>query len=385
MVYIFGAGKNGIKLLKYLKSINNLLQMGVEISAFIDNDISKQGVEIEGIECICLNEAIRRGAQNHIVLISPYKCDEIKKQLEIRGFHKVINVGEILNSRIKNFVSEYFAKTNYKYLVPFADYESPYPDIVEIEKREDELFDREKDVLGIDLNLGSQLELVNKMKSLESPVWYSKNIGGGVRYYYDNPWYLRVDANVLSYLIAIIKPKRIVEVGSGFSTAAMLDVNEKNFNNKIQIVSIEPNAERLKSLLKETDNITIYEKNLQTVPLSFFETLKENDLLFIDSSHISKFNSDVNYLFFEILPRLHHGVYIHFHDIQYPFIYPKEWIYEGRAYTEMYLLRAFLINNKEYSVYFWCDMLQEKAKSCLIDPLLGSATSSIYIRKTDVT
>ena len=103
--------------------------------------------------------------------------------------------------------------------------------------------------------------------------------------------------------------------------------------------------------------------------------------MFIDSSHISKFNSDVNYLFFEVLPRLRKGVYIHFHDIQYPFIYPKEWIYEGRAYSEMYLLRAFLMNNKEYSVQFWCDMLQWKFKDNLIDSLLGSPASSIYIKK----
>lgn len=386
MIYIFGAGLNGIKLLNYLRSINLLLQANLDIVAFIDNDISKQGVKIDGIDCICLNEAIKRGAQNHLILISPYKCDEIKKQLESQGFNKVINLGKILNSRIKNFIPEYSREANYKYLVPFADYESPYPDFMEIQKRENELFDRTKEVLGIDLNLDSQLNLVKKMETLDRPMWLSQNMrGGGVRYYYDNPWYLEVDANVLYYLITIIKPKRIIEVGSGFSTAVMLDVNENYFDNNIQIVSIEPNAERLKSLLKVTDNIKIYERNLQLMPLSLFDTLEENDLLFIDSSHISKFNSDVNYLFFEILPRLHHSVYIHFHDIQYPFIYPKEWICEGRAYTEAYILRAFLMNNKDYSVYFWCNMLQEKMKPFLIDTLLGSATSSIYIKKIDVT
>ena len=81
---------------------------------------------------------------------------------------------------------------------------------------------------------------------------------------------------------------------------------------------------------------------LQDVDLKEFDKLKSGDVLFIDSTHVSKIGSDVNYLFFEILPRLHRGVYIHIHDIFYPFEYPKDWIDEGRAWNENYILRAFL-------------------------------------------
>jgi hypothetical protein len=50
-----------------------------------------------------------------------------------------------------------------------------------------------------------------------------------------------------------------------------------------------------------------------------FAALGENDILFIDSTHVAKVGSDVNYLFFEVLPNLNPGVLIHIHDIFYPF------------------------------------------------------------------
>ena len=384
-IYIFGAGTNGLQLLNHIKSIDLLLQnlyKGGGIEAFIDNDISKQGKIIDGLRCISLDEAIRDGAQNDLIIISVYQSAEIEEQLEKYGFKNIICLGKWLGSsaRLKNFIPVFNEKVNYKYLVPFENYESPYPDILEICQKEMELFDREKKILDIDLNLGKQLELIKEMGNIEKPKFpFQKN--NQYRYYYNNPWFEMADANALYYMLRIIRPNNVIEVGSGFSTAAMLDINENYFCNNIQITSIEPDSLRLKRQLKDSDCIKIYERKLQQMPLSFFEILGENDLLFIDSSHISKFNSDVNYLFFEVLPRLRKGVYIHFHDIQYPFIYPKEWIYEGRAYSEMYLLRAFLMNNKEYSVQFWCDMLQWKFKDNLIDSLLGSPASSIYIKK----
>jgi|ERR1041384_1342521 hypothetical protein len=36
------------------------------------------------------------------------------------------------------------------------------------------------------------------------------------------------------------------------------------------------------------------------------------------------------------------GVYVHFHDVCFPFEYPEEWMCQGRAWNEAYLLRAFL-------------------------------------------
>ncbi|RDU64023.1 hypothetical protein CQA44_05000 [Helicobacter sp. MIT 14-3879] len=76
-------------------------------------------------------------------------------------------------------------------------------------------------------------------------------------------------------------------------------------------------------------------------------------MLFVDSTHISKINSDVNKIFFEILPRLKSGVYVHFHDIFYPFTYPKEWLRDKNSWNETYLLRAFLTFNNHFEIVFF--------------------------------
>ena len=122
-------------------------------------------------------------------------------------------------------------------------------------------------------------------------------------------------------MIRHIEPNRIIEVGSGFSSCLILDTNDLHFDGRIATTFIEPYPELLKSLVAEGDESasTLLPVRLQDVDLSVFEELNRGDILFIDSTHVSKIDSDVNYLFFEILPRLSSGVYIHFHDIFYPF------------------------------------------------------------------
>jgi hypothetical protein len=142
----------------------------------------------------------------------------------------------------------------------------------------------------------------------------------------------------------------------------------------------------LHSLLKSSDGsgIQIIPNDLQDVSPDIYATLEKGDILFIDSTHVSKINSDVNHIFFEILPQLKSGVYIHFHDIYFPFEYPKEWIYQGRAWNEAYMLRAFLQNNNEFEItlfnsflgHFHSNMLQTEMPLCTKNP-----GSSIWLRK----
>ncbi|MDZ7833372.1 MAG: hypothetical protein U5L07_16635 [Desulfobacterales bacterium] len=129
-----------------------------------------------------------------------------------------------------------------------------------------------------------------------------------------------------------------------------LDTNERFFNWSIDTTLIEPYPDTLWSLLKTEDKPNLVQMRLQDVPLDRFEHLEENDILFVDSTHVSKINSDVNKILFEILPVLKPGVHVHFHDIVWPFEYPKEWVYEGRAWNEAYILRAFLMFNKMYKI-----------------------------------
>lgn len=370
-VYIFGAGNYGKELLSL---------MGGAV-AFIDNDEHKQKTEICGLECISVEEAVNRGAQDSIVLVSVRRSEEIERQLKQYNFKKVFLCSEWLRERMY-FKPVVMEESDYRNAVPFNHYESPYPDIVEIHKNEKNLFDRNKEVLDINFNIDRQLTIIKEMEHLKLPEWPDgKRENMQTRYSYNNGVFEKGSADALSYMIQMVKPKNIIEVGSGYSTAVMLDTNDAFCDNKINIICIEPNADRLKSLLRATDNIKIYENNLQDLSVKLFDILEENDILFIDSSHVSKMGSDINYLFFEILPRLKKGIYIHFHDMMYPFIYPKEWIYEGRAYNEMYILRAFLMNNTEYSIQLFGDMLFPKYEEQISQKLRGCGAGSLWIKK----
>ena len=388
--YIYGAGGNGIKLFEYFKRINE-----VEVTAFIDRDVNKQNKNVGGrpetkdqisnvgIECISLDEAIRRNGKCEVIFVSLQWGEEVKNQLQAMGFTRVFCVGSWISKYLDSgyYVPKIYEVNDYVYACPFNHYESPYPDIVEIHQKEAEIFDRNKDVLDINFNVTRQLELLKEMEEISLPEWSDERGESPYRYYYNNSWFGKGSADALYYILRIVRPKRIIEIGSGYSTMVMLDINENYFDNQIQITSIEPRADRLKALLKPTDDLKIYEKNMQEVPLSFFEQLDKDDILFIDSSHVSRINSDVNRIFFEILPRLKQGVYVHFHDIHYPFIYPAKWIYEGRAYNEQYLLRAFLMNNSSWSIQFFGDMLMHKYKERMIGKLKDCGIGSIWIQK----
>ena len=158
------------------------------------------------------------------------------------------------------------------------------------------------------------------------------------------------------------QPKNIVEVGSGFSSALMMDVNDLFFESNIQLTFIEPYPKnRLFPLMKGTikkDTIKVLENKVQEVDFSLFESLEANDILFIDSSHTLKFGSDLSHLFFKIFPRLQSGVLIHLHDIFFPFEYPKEWLELGRAWNEAYFLRAFLMYNQCFEILLFPSQLE---------------------------
>lgn len=183
------------------------------------------------------------------------------------------------------------------------------------------------------------------------------------RFFNKNGIYGYSDALILESMIRHLKPSRIVETGSGFTSALMLDVNEKYFNYKINLEFIEPYPERLFTLITEQDKerVVLRLQGLQSVDLSVFKTLGENDILFIDSTHVAKTGSDLLYLFFEILPVLQQGVYIHFHDIFNNFEYlPYHFEWKGFGWNENYFLRSFLMYNNQFEVILFSSLLDSK-------------------------
>jgi hypothetical protein len=215
---------------------------------------------------------------------------------------------------------------------------------------------------------------------------FSEHDDGKNRYYYDNVQFGYGDAITLRAMIGYFKPKNVIEVGSGFSSACMLDAADHVGLADFAMTCIDPDADRLRSRLRQEDRsrVEIIEGPVQDVPVSTFSKLKENDILFIDSTHVLKTGSDVHYELFSILPSLNKGVLVHFHDIQYPFEYPREWLFEKNlSWNEIYALRAFLTYNSEFEVLFWNPLFAHRQRALIheTNPLfLKNPGGSIWLR-----
>lgn len=238
--------------------------------------------------------------------------------------------------------------------VPPGHFYSPIPNLNEVRARAGTLFVEDRpDIPGINMREASQWALVAEFARLYYPDQpFRDDASPDRRYRFKNHSYAFSDGIFLHCMIRHVKPRRIIEVGSGFSSAATLDTNDLFFDGQIRCEFVEPYPDQLLALLKEgeRERITLHQSPLQDMPLELFASLEANDILFIDSTHVSRAGSDVNYLFFEILPALKPGVYVHFHDIFWPFEYPRSWVEEGRGWTELYLLRAFLQFNPAYEI-----------------------------------
>jgi predicted O-methyltransferase YrrM len=214
---------------------------------------------------------------------------------------------------------------------------------------------------GIDLNVNEQKDLIENLTLYYKDLPYEKGNNSKTRYYFENNYFSYTDGIVLYSMIRHFKPKRIIEIGSGFSSAIMMDTNEMFFTNKINLTFIEPNPDRLNSLLSKKDKKQnlLKQSDVQNVSLDEFKKLNARDILFVDSSHVVKTGSDVNYILFEIMPILKSGVLIHFHDVFYPFEYPKKWVFEGRNWNEDYFLKAFLMYNNSFKITLFVHYLHQ--------------------------
>lgn len=241
-------------------------------------------------------------------------------------------------------------------------YDSPIPDIEDVKAREGEIWRREntKEIPGIDLNEQAQLQLLDRLMQYYPQQPFTEHKTAGRRYYFANDWFSFSDGIFYYCMLRHLKPKRVLEIGSGFSSCVLLDTNDLFFDSAIRCTFIDPNPERLYGLLEPTDTnkIEVVPKRLQDIGLGCFSELSAGDILFVDSSHVSKTGSDVNMVLFDILPALPAGVHIHVHDIVFPFEYPREYVYRQWAWNELYLLRAFLCYNREFLITIFPSFLE---------------------------
>jgi hypothetical protein len=275
----------------------------------------------------------------------------------------------------------------YRAWVPPGHVLSPIPSREQVKLRERQIYAVPHELPGLDLNEEGQLRLFDELREFYEDQPFSARKTAGRRYWFDNPAYSYSDAILLYCMMRFLRPHRVIEVGAGYSSCAILDTNELFFENSIDCTFIEPAPQLLRSLLtiQDLERIALVEKPLQEVDSEIFAALQANDILFIDSSHVAKIDSDVNHIFFRILPLLNSGVYIHFHDIFYPFEYPLDWIYEGRAWNETYLLRAFLQYNRQFEIQLFNTFIDwfHKEKYFREMPLVQKNTGgSIWLKKT---
>jgi predicted O-methyltransferase YrrM len=271
--------------------------------------------------------------------------------------------------------------------VPPGHFYSPIPSFADIQRDESRIFAAiPRSIPGIELHEAEQLKLLESLSRYYASIPFSADKTDRLRYHYQNPMYSYSDAIFLHSMIRHLKPRRIIEIGSGYSSCAMLDTNELFFDGSIQLTFVEPYPKQLLSLIRKDDerSIRVIPQCLQNIGLEVFETLEANDILFIDSTHVSKIDSDVNRIIFTILPILAPGVQIHFHDVFYPFEYPRDWFHKGIAWNEIYILRAFLQYNTAFRIvlmntfmeHFHRTFFEEHMPLCLKNP-----GGSIWIRK----
>ena len=245
---------------------------------------------------------------------------------------------------------------------PPGHYYSCIPDLKDVMARAEVLFKRDvKTCAGVDLRETEQLQLLECMAGYYDELPFSEHRTGGTRYYYPNGFFGIGDAIVLYSLFRHFRPKRVIEIGSGFSSAAMLDTSEKFFAGSVHFTFIEPWADRLLELLRPQDREaqTIIDRPVQEVPLAVFRALEQGDMLFIDSSHVLKIGSDVQHIIFNILPALNPGVLVHFHDVHWPFEYRRETVLKGKTWNEAYAVRAFLQFNHSFEILYFGPFMAE--------------------------
>jgi predicted O-methyltransferase YrrM len=271
---------------------------------------------------------------------------------------------------------------------PPGHFYSPLPSVGEIESDAERIWRQPPpaQLEGIDLRLDEQVRTLARLAEYhdELPTYGPVPIDG-FRFRTENGLFGLADAAQLYAFIRLRQPRRIIEVGSGFSSAAMLDTSQHFLDEPPLMTFIDPHPERLHSVLRpeDRDRVEILGTRVQEVGLERFEQLGPTDILLIDSSHVAKTGSDVNHLYFEVLPRLAPGVLVHIHDIGFPFEYPRAWVREGRAWNEAYLLRSFLTFNPRFRIELWNGSLRTHRPDAFLACPNFRGGSQIWISRVD--
>lgn len=250
------------------------------------------------------------------------------------------------------------------YHISRVHFYEPIPDTRELPESLWE--EREELPPGIDWREDGQVQLLKKFAEKYGPEFAAlpqrETATGSDGYFLRNTAFSTVDAELSYAFIRQHKPRRIMEIGSGYSTrlAARAVLKNAAEGHPCELVACEPYP--LDWLVAGFPGLNRLERvKVQDIPLERFAALEENDILFIDSSHVLAIGNDVQYEYLEVLPRLKPGVLVHIHDIFLPGEYPRAWVMHSRRFwTEQYLLQAFLSGNRDYEILAGANFLHRR-------------------------
>ena len=272
-------------------------------------------------------------------------------------------------------------------LFPLGHFYSPVYAVSDIRARHELIWPSEpRPTLELDWREEQQLQLCNDVFAKQPPLAFlAEPSPDASEYWAGNDQFSPLDAWVLAAMLRHLRPRRMIEIGSGFSSLVSARVNREDFERHMNFICIEPYPRQF--LLDGLDGVTDLRVELiQDTPLEMFEQLGESDVLFVDTSHTVKTGNDVVWIFQEILPRLSPGVVIHVHDIFLPGDYPERWVYEGRYWNEVYLLRAFLAYNDSFEIVWSNQLMLQRHSEALLRAFPAADTSagagaSIWLRR----
>ena len=233
---------------------------------------------------------------------------------------------------------------------------SPMPDIKDLEQRN--VWERKSPLAGIDFRTEEQVEFMKRLGRSygDECAWPENATKDPFQFHTHNGCFGFGCAAMLHCMIRHHKPRRLIEIGSGYSSlvisAALRRNADESPKHSCHYAIVDPypgeTIQRRLPLLSE-----MVKKRAELVPAEFFDTLKDNDILFVDSSHTVRIGGDVNHLILDILPNLSPGVVVHFHDIHLPYEYHRVYATNPAFrvfWTEAYLLQAFLAHNNHWEI-----------------------------------
>jgi hypothetical protein len=166
-----------------------------------------------------------------------------------------------------------------------------------------------------------------------------------------------VESDFLYCFVRRYTPKRIIQIGAGVSTSIILRATSEQ-GIKCDVTCIDPFPTSYLQKLAREKRISLLSQRAQDVDMSEMTKLSAGDLLFVDSTHAVRPGGEVNWIILELLPRLPSGIWVHFHDIMFPYDYQPSLMDDALFFpVESTLLHAFLIGNPSYCIRTSLSML----------------------------